>query len=187
MTDPFDLDQIPTVEPAIYIEGSTIFWRIGWTYSTSTLQYTIRNRKEMKTAVALPGVAVDGGFRFTIEPTTFDGLNKGDLIWLRQAVRTSDSAVSPLQSGDLKFFAAEDDRRTHAEIMVVKLESLLEGRADHDVDSYSIGSRSITKMSIEELRQWRDFYRAEVERGENSNDITGVKKRPGLLKVGFSR
>ena len=187
MTDPFDLDQIPTVEPSIYIDGSTIFWSIAWSYSTSVLRYTVRNRKEMKTEVTLSGTAIDGGFRFTIEPATFASLNKGELVWVREAVRVSDDAVSPLSSGALKYFAADEDRRTHAEIMITKLESLIEGRADHDVESYSIGSRSITKMSIEELIEWREFYRAEVARGESSDVITGTRKRPGLLKVGFSR
>lgn len=187
MTDPFDLDQIPTVEPSIYIDGSTIFWSIGWSYATSRLQYSVRNRKEMKTDVTLVATAIDGGFRFTIGPSTFANLKTGDLVWVKEAVRISDDAVSPLSSGDLKYFAADADRRTHAEIMVSKLESLIEGRADHDVESYSVGSRSITKMSIDELIKWRDFYRAEVNRGESSSVITGPKKRPGMVKVGFSR
>lgn len=187
MTDPFDLDQIPTTEPALYIDGSTVFWFTPWTPTTSTIRYVFRNRKEMKTAQQVTGVAVDGGFRFTIAPETFSLLNNGDLVWVMEAVRNSDQAISPMASGSMKYFGDGDDRRTHAEIMVSKLESLIEGRADHDVESYSIGQRSITKMSIEELIEWRDFYRAEVARGETSDMTTGVKKRPNILKIGFAR
>ena len=40
----------------------------------------------------------------------------------------------------------------------------LEGKADSDVSSYSIGSRSLSKMTPEELTTWRDYYKAEYNR-----------------------
>ena len=43
-----------------------------------------------------------------------------------------------------------------------KIESILEGRADSDVSSYSIQGRSLTKLGIEELMAWRDRYKSEL-------------------------
>ena len=54
------------------------------------------------------------------------------------------------------------ERLHHAQLMLDKIESLLLGKADDDVASYTIKSRSINKMSPEELRQWREYYRREV-------------------------
>ena len=68
--------------------------------------------------------------------------------------------------------------------MVDKIESILEGKADSDVSSYSIGNRSLSKMSPEELTTWRDHYRAEynrelrverIDRGEGTGNTVKVR------------
>lgn len=187
MKDPFDLTDVPKVEPTMFIGSTTVYWSQEWPFTDSNIQYLIQNIKDMKTTKTLTGTAIDGGYRFMLDDAAFADLAKGDLRWTKQAVRTSDSAVTPIGSGSMKFFDADQDRRTHSEIMVTKLQSLIEGRADHDVDSYSIGSRSITKMSIEELIKWRDYYRAEVQRGDTSDISNSTNKRSGVLKVGFDR
>ena len=56
------------------------------------------------------------------------------------------------------------DPRSHAKIMIDKIESLLEGKADKDVSSYSIAGRSLNKMSVQELLDWRTHYKAEYNR-----------------------
>ncbi len=77
-----------------------------------------------------------------------------------------------------------DDRRTHAEIMVAKIESVLQGRADHDIESYSIKNRSLTRMSVKELMHWRDYYRAEVDYTGGSD--TGAKRvKKNTVRVRF--
>ena len=41
---------------------------------------------------------------------------------------------------------------------------MLSGKADADVSNYSINNRSLTKMSVAELIQFRDYYKAEYLR-----------------------
>jgi hypothetical protein len=77
------------------------------------------------------------------------------------------------------------DPRTHAEIMLDKIESLLQGRADKDVSSYSIQGRSIAKMSIVDLLQWRDYYRKEVLKERRDNAIALGKPTKTTMKVRF--
>lgn len=77
------------------------------------------------------------------------------------------------------------DPRTHAEIMLDKIESLLEGRADKDVSSYSIQGRSISKMSISDLLQWRDYYRKEVNKERRDNAIAIGRPTKTTMKVRF--
>ena len=47
-------------------------------------------------------------------------------------------------------------------ILLVKIESLLSGKADSDVSQYTIAGRQLTKMSMRDLLQARDYYRREV-------------------------
>ena len=54
------------------------------------------------------------------------------------------------------------DTRSHARKMLAAIEALLEGRSSSDSESYTIHSRSITKMSVAELVKWRSFYQQQV-------------------------
>ena len=70
-------------------------------------------------------------------------------------------------------------------IMLNKIESLLQGRADKDVSSYSIQGRSIAKMSIVDLLQWRDYYRKEVSKERRDNAIALGRPTKTTMKVRF--
>ena len=69
--------------------------------------------------------------------------------------------------------------------MVEKIESLLEGRADADVSSYSIAGRSLSKLTIDELLQWRDRYRAEWLREVRRERALNGKRTGGTVLVRF--
>jgi hypothetical protein len=69
--------------------------------------------------------------------------------------------------------------------MVDKIEALLSGRADKDVNSYSIQGRSISKMGISELLQWRDYYRKEVVKEQRDLAIAQGKPTKTTMKVRF--
>jgi hypothetical protein len=77
------------------------------------------------------------------------------------------------------------DPRIHAEIMVAKIETILEGKADADVSSYSIAGRSLTKMSFNELVEARDYYRREIIKHNNDELIKKGKKNGSTIKVRF--
>jgi hypothetical protein len=77
------------------------------------------------------------------------------------------------------------DPRIHAEIMIDKIQSILEGKADADVSSYSIAGRSITKMTFDELMAARDRYRAELTKHENRELLKRGKSNGSTIKVRF--
>ena len=84
------------------------------------------------------------------------------------------------------YFGSTGDTRSHAKIMLDKIESILEGRADADVSSYSIQGRSLSKIGIAELLQWRDYYKAEYQK-EVAEFRTGNKEGSGrVVKVQFN-
>jgi hypothetical protein len=53
-------------------------------------------------------------------------------------------------------------QRTFNQRMLDALRARLEGRANADVESYSIGGRSISKMPFGELAKWEAIYAAKV-------------------------
>ncbi len=79
----------------------------------------------------------------------------------------------------------KSDPRVQAEIMCVKIESCLEGRADSDVANYSIKDRSLTKLSIDELLRWRDYYRLEFRKEKTAQLIAKGETTGVTVKVRF--
>ena len=69
--------------------------------------------------------------------------------------------------------------------MVDKIESLLEGRADSDVDSYSIAGRSLSKLSFEELIKARDYFRSEVKQEKAAELAERGLSTGATIKVRF--
>lgn len=93
------------------------------------------------------------------------GAAAGTYLWTLRATAISGGASQIVGRGSLVVRpdgSTADDMRSHAEKMLVSIEALIEGRAQKDVNQYSIAGRSLTKMTIDELIRWRTHYRAEV-------------------------
>ena len=80
---------------------------------------------------------------------------------------------------------AGTDLRSHAALMVSKIESILVGKADSDVSSYSIAGRSLSKMSFQELIEARDYYRAEYQKEKSAEDAKNGRKGVSTIQVRF--
>jgi len=120
---------------------------------------------------------------FVVPSAVAATLDPGEHVVELIVTRIADDETRLLRSFSITVFASNSDRRSHAAIMVCKIESILENRADGDVESYSIKSRSITKMSVKELTDWREFYLAEL--GREMDVFGGRRKHGNTVKVGF--
>lgn len=71
------------------------------------------------------------------------------------------------------------DFRSHAEKTLEKVEAVLEGRATTDQLSYSLNGRSLSRIPISELREWRQHLRSEIviERRRRGNASSRVRIR----------
>lgn len=178
MADPFDKSSSPVTEPTSILAGSYISWRRELDYDSALF--------DLKYRIILLGV----GTTYEIAGSQsgdyweFEALSAVTALWTSgeyrydlQVIRKIDPETSVIYTGRIDVFASTDERRTHAEIMITKIESLLSGRADHDIESYSIKSRSLTKMSTRELNDWRDYYLAEVGRTGGSTTDSNVPCR----------
>lgn len=167
MSDPFDVTSAPVTEPESVVTGSYASWRrlLDYDGTLFTLSY------DLIPYTAGVTITVTGSWdssaqewQFEVPSATSAAWAAGSYRWDLKITRISDSEVVKIATGAIEIFASTDDRRTHAEVMVKKIESILSGRAESDVESYSIKSRSITKMSVKELTEWRDYYLDEVRR-----------------------
>jgi hypothetical protein len=171
MANLFDAANSPTTEPLEIVVGDYIQWRrtdLGTDYPNDlyTATYVARITGGGANEIQLTGTAYNDDYLFTVDSVTSADFVPGFYHWQLEIVRDSDSNRIVVDRGDFTAIVDLDvnqsDPRSHAEIMLDKLETVLQGRADGDVLSYSIAGRSLTKMSPEELLSWRDYYRREL-------------------------
>ena len=186
---------IPEKEPVSFYKGETVVWKrtdIGADYSPSSHSMVWEASRETDGSVRFSATVTESGteYTFTLDNSATSGYTAGDYFWVLKVIQTSDSETLVIDSGKItvkdNFFATTGDTRSHAKIMLDKIESLIEGRADADVSSYSIQGRSLSKLSVQELTEWRNYYKAEYQKEiaefrRDNNEGTGR-----VVKVQFN-
>ena len=194
MANLFDAASAPEGEPSEVVVGDYIQWKrsdLTTDYPTAdyTATYVARITGGGASEIQLTGTASNGAYLFTADSTTSAAFVPGYYHWQLEIVRNSDSNRIVVDRGAFTAIVDLDvnnsDPRTHAEKMLTKIESLLEGRADSDVANYSIQGRSLTKLSIDELVKWRDYYQSEVNRIKRLEEIKLGRKTAATVKVRF--
>lgn len=194
MANLFDPAQSPTVEPETVVVGDFIQWRrvdLGSDYPNTayTMTYVARITAGGSTEIQLTGTAYQSDYLFTATSAVSADFTPGFYHWQLEAVRNSDSNRIVIDRG---FFTAVpdldvngSDPRTHAEIMLAKIKSLLEGKADADVANYSVAGRSLTKLSFDELIKARDYYQEEYNKEVQKQRISKGQATGTTIKVRF--
>lgn len=183
------LTDIAEGEPARVVAGDTWTWMrsdLAADYPTAAWALTYSLRREGDGTVKTI-TATESGTVYTALVTHTDSANyaAGTWHWQAHMTRASDSARVRVDYGVLVVEAngaTAADPRSHAVRTLAAIESLIEGRATKDVNSYSIAGRSLTKMSPDELIQWRDYYRREVAR-EQRAELARQGKATGRTSV----
>lgn len=194
MANLFDASVSPTQEPLEIVVGDYIQWRrvdLSTDYPNNlyTATYVARITGGGANEIQLAGTAYNSDYLFTVDSATSANFAPGYYHWQLEIVRNSDSNRIVVDRGTFTAIVDLDvnqsDPRSHAEIMVDKIESVLEGKADADVSSYSIAGRSITKMTFEELITARDNYKREVTLEKKQERIKRGKPSGATVKVRF--
>lgn len=194
MANLFDPALAPEGEPSEVVVGDFIQWKrtdIASDYPPAeyTAEYVARVTGGGDSEIKLLGT--DGGdhFLFSVDSATSANFNSGDYHWQLEITQISSGNRLVVDTGDFTAIPDLDsnqaDPRTHAMIMVQKIESLLAGKADSDVMSYSISGRQLVKMSIPDLIKWRDYYRKEVISHKNAELVKRGKSNGSTIKVRF--
>ena len=195
MVNLFDQNNALTTEPTSVIIGTLVQWKradLSDIYAPASydLIYNIRLRNgDGVDKVVTATTATDGSFLVTLNANVTGAMVAGDYVWQAFISRKSDGAKVSVSQGNITLLSNLDqngaDNRSHAQIMVEKIQSLLEGRADKDVSSYSIQGRSLSKMSVTDLMMWRDYYRKEVAKEKQDALIAAGKASNATVKVRF--
>ena len=164
--------EIPEKEPITIYKGETVVWNrkdlTDYPVGSYAMSWSARLESNGGTAFTATVTEVDDYYKFTLDNSATGGYTTGDYFWVLKVTQSSDSEELILETGKItvkdNYFGSTGDTRSHAKIMLDKIESILEGRADADVSSYSIQGRSLSKISINELLQWRDYYKAEYQK-----------------------
>lgn len=183
------LTDIAETEPAAFVAGDTVIWKRtdlhdDYPVASYSLSYTARLEGSGSTSFSATASEDSTGYTVTLAAATTANYTAGVYHWQAYVTRASDSARVTVDKGTFEVLAnrasATSDPRSHAKIMLDKIESVLQGRADADVAAYTINGRSLTKLTIEELMTWRDRYRAEYraeQRAERIANGDGVNSK----------
>lgn len=194
MANLFDAANAPEGEPLEIVVGDFIQWKRSdlvqdYPLASYSAQYVARITGGGNTEVLIPATETGGTYLFTASSSTTSGFEPGYYHWQLEVIQTSSSNRLVVDRGEFTAIADLDvngaDPRSHAQIMIDKIESILQGKADSDVGSYSIAGRSLTKMSFAELMTARDQYKAEFQQEVVKDRARRGKPTGSTIKVRF--
>ncbi len=182
MANLFDSANAPVGVPTEVVIGDFIQFKItqfssDYDNALFTMRFVARISTGGSSEIKVDATALEDDYLFTIASATSAAFTVGEYHYQLEIERNSDNERVVVDRGQITVSTDFDDNvdpRHHAEIMLDKIESILEGKADSDVSSYSINGRSLSKFSPDELVQWRDYYKREV----------GLIKRKEAIKHG---
>lgn len=194
MANLFDPDLAPEGEPKKVVVGDFLQWKRSdlvedYPLATHSAEYVARIHGGGDTEIKLSATETDGTYLFTVSSATSSAFSPGRYYWQLEVTETASGNRVTVDRGEFEAIPDLDnnqaDPRSHAEIMVTKIESLLEGKADSDVTYYMINGRALTKMSYKELIEARDYYRSEAHRLRLIEDLKKGKTNGTTVKVRF--
>ena len=197
MANAFDAATAPEGEPSEIVVGDFIQWKrsdliADYPPADYTATYVARITGGGNTEIQITATNYNSGeaYLVTVDSTTSADFVAGYYHWQLEIVRNSDSNRIVVDRGAFTAIVDLDiggaDPRTHDEKMLTKTPSMLEGRADGAVESYSIQGRSLTKIPIKDLMEWERHYRQRVERYKKKEDIRLGRKTDSTIKVRFT-
>lgn len=195
MANLFDPDLAQEGEPDTVVVGDFIQWKrtdlvTDYPLATHSAELVARIKgDEAGAEIKVSASESSGSYLFTIPTATSTNFMPGKYFWQLEVSETSSGNRVVVDKGEIEITPDLDnhyaDPRNHAEIMVAKIESLLEGKADSDVSYYMINGRALTKMSYKDLMEARDYYKAEANRLRLKEDLKRGKNSGATIKVRF--
>jgi|MDTB01.3.fsa_nt_gb hypothetical protein len=194
MANLFDSVNYPTSEPDILFLGDQWNWTrhdlaTDYPVASYSLTYNARLLNEQgTTSFAITASEINSSYVISVSSSTTLSYTAGDYSWSAFITKTSDSNRISVDEG---FFTVKKDKatdsgdyRSHSRIVLQALEDTIQNKANIDQMSMTIAGRSLSRMSAQEIRDWRSHYkslvlaeekRARIERGRASGSTIKVK------------
>lgn len=189
MANLFDSANAPEGVPEEVFIGDFIQFKLteyssDYPNTAHTMRFVARISTGGSTEITITATALDDDYLFSVASSVSANYTVGDYHYQIEIERDSDNNRIIVDRGQIKVSTDYDnnvDPRHHAEIMLGKIETILEGKADSDVSSYSINGRSLNKFTPSELLEWRDYYRREVNEIKKRERITHGRKTKSTI------
>ncbi len=195
MANLFDADQAREGEPTEIVVGDFIQWKRSdlvddYPLSEYSVEYVARITGGGSNEIKVTATETDGTYLITVDSATSADFDAGYYHWQLEVTKTSTGDRVVVDRGAFTAVVDLDDNqadpRLFEEKMLAKIETILLGKADADVSSYSIAGRSLTKYSYQELQDLHDQYEAKVNRYKQLERIKLGKSTHHTVKVRFS-
>jgi len=196
LSNQFDRDNYPVQEPDRLVTGDRFAWqRPDLVTDYPLADYTMTYHFSQDSGgggthhFTLSSTEANDNYYFEKPSSETTSLVAGDWKWQLYAIRTSDSERVTLDYGITKFSLGEldtnNDLRTHAKKVLDAIEAVIEGRATIDQSSFSLGGRSLSRLSVNELMTFRDRYHAEYLKEVKLARIRNKQGSGNTIKVNF--
>lgn len=196
MANLFDRANYPTQEPDLLVAGDRWTWRrpdLVADYPTADYALTYEFHEDSggggSHKFSVTATETTDDYLIEIASATTANYATGDFHWYAFITRTSDSERIAIDDGyakiELNFADTNADHRSHAKKVLDAIEAVLENRASQDQMSYSIAGRSLSRMSIDDLMNFRNRYRAEYNKELKKWRIKNKQETGSTIKVRF--
>jgi len=195
MANLFDADQAREGEPTEIVVGDFIQWKRSdlvddYPLSEYSVEYVARITGGGSNEIKVAATETGGTYLISVDSATSADFAAGYYHWQLEVTKTSTGDRIVVDRGAFTAVVDLDDNqadpRLFEEKMLAKIETILLGKADADVSSYSIAGRSLTKYSYQELQDLHDQYEAKVNSHKQLERIKLGKTTHHTVKVRFS-
>lgn len=193
MANKFDSTNYPTSEPNELQLGDFWAWKrtdLSTDYPTASYSLSYEfNLVDGSTASNFTLTATESNDEYIIETSNTTSYTSGEYNWVSYITRSSDSARIKLSEGFTEiqenYATTTSSVRSHAKKVLDAIEAVIENRATMDQSSMSIAGRSLSRLTIDELLQFRDRYKAEYLKEVKKARIKNKKDSGNTIKVRF--
>ena len=197
MSNKFDRENYPSQEPNELVVGDYWVWKrddLATDYPTYSYALTYEFHEDSggggNHKFTITATEANDTYYIEVPTTTTENYSIGDYIWGAYITRTSDSARIQIDEGKTTVSAnladTNADLRSHAKKVLDNIQAVIEGRATIDQSSFSLGGRSLSRMSIDELMTFRDRYHAEYLKEVRLARIKNKQGSGTTIKTRFS-
>ena len=195
MANKFDRTNYPTQEPYQLQLGDRWVWvreDLNNDYDTDdySLSYEF-NIVDGSTAVNFTITATEANDKYYVEvgSSTTANYTKGNYHWYAYITRSSDSERIMIDEGYTEivdnYATTSSDIRSHAKTCLDAIEAVIENRASIDQQSMSIAGRSLSRMSIDDLLSFRNYYKAEYLKEVKKQRAKNESASGNIIRVKF--
>ncbi len=196
MANQFDRVNYPTQEPDELVLGDRWVWRrndIVTDYPVASYALSYEFHEDSggggSHKFTITAAEISDAYIVEVASATTANYSDGDYKWYAFITRSSDSERIAIDEGRttiVKNFANTNaDLRSHAKKCLDNIQAVLENRATIDQSSFSIAGRSLSRMSVDELLNFRNYYKTEYLKEIKKARIKNDQRSGNTIEVKF--